>query len=187
MLKRLSFDKRRLSVNIFISILWFIPAGCMSGDNLYVLSKEDSLSKAALKMPHGILIAPPKPKYARYTFLIDSSSIVYFYSFQEPLKRAGVSDDEEPESIGLMPNHVFKIPKGLERAFYEENVQKQASRQTTKSVIVGLFKDSTQNEFLQYLRKLSTDKSNKVGLQIRMALPEERSVLEYKQEGKHYY
>jgi hypothetical protein len=112
--------------------------------------------------------------------------MVYFYSFQEPQRRAGVSDDEEPESIGLMPNHVFKIPKGLERAFYEENVQKQASKQTTKSVIIGLFKDSTQNNFLQYLRKLSNDKSNNLGLQIRMALPEERSVLKYKREGAHY-
>lgn len=177
---------RRLAVIALGSILWFIPSGCMNDDNLYVLSKEDSLSKEALKTPHGILIAPPKPKYARYTFLIDSNSIVYFYSFQEPLKSAGVSDDEEPEFIGLMPNHVFKIPKGMERAFYEENVQKQASRQTTKSVIVGLFKDSTQNRFLQYLRKLSTDKSKKVGLQIRMALPEERLVVGYKQEGKHY-
>lgn len=101
-------------------------------------------------------------------------------------KQSGASDDEEPGLIGLMPNHVFRIPKGLEREFYKENVQKQASKQTTKSVIIGLFKDSTQNNFLQYLRKLSNDKSNNLGLQIRMALPEERSILKYKLQGEHY-
>jgi hypothetical protein len=177
---------RNIFTEVFGSLLLIISFGCMNGNNLYIVSKEDNLYKERLKTPEGIMIAPPKPKYARYTFLIDSSSMVYFYSFQEPQRRAGVSDDEEPESIGLMPNHVFKIPKGLERAFYEENVQKQASKQTTKSVIIGLFKDSTQNNFLQYLRKLSNDKSNNLGLQIRMALPEERSVLKYKREGAHY-
>jgi hypothetical protein len=177
---------RNIFTGVFGSMLLITSLGCMNGNNVYIVSKEDSLYKETLKTPKGIMIAPPKPKYGRYTFLIDSNSMVYFYSFQEPQRRTGVSDDEEPELIGLMPNHVFKIPKGLELAFYDENVQKQASKQKTKSVIIGLFKDSTQNNFLQYLLKLSNDKSNNLGLQIRMALPEERSVLKYKCEGKHY-
>lgn len=178
---------KRIFFSLFLIIIT-IPFGCMNENenNLYVLSREDSIYKESLKTPNGMLIAPPKAKYARNTFLIDTNSFVYFYSFQGPIKMNGVSDDQEPDTIGLMPNHIFKIPMGMERAFFEENVQQQLSQQAVKSVVIALFKDSTKNEFLQYLLKFSKDKSNKLSLRIRFALPEERSVLKYKLKGEHY-
>ena len=178
-------------INFFKNLLFLqftiitVFSSCKNGGGTYILSKEDSINKS-LNTNNGILIEPPKVKYAINTFLIDSNSFVYFYSFQEPKKNSGVSDDPEPDTIGLMPNYIFRIPKGMERSFFDENVQKQAGQQAYKSVIIALFKDSTKNEFLQYLLKLSKDKSNKLSLQLRMALPEERTVLKYKLNGVYY-
>lgn len=171
---------------LIFSLVLFSTLGCINNNKPYVISKEDSLYKASFKKHDGALVIPPRGKYGRNTFLIDSNSSVYYYSFQEPSIGKGVSDDREPDTIGLMPNHIFKIPAGMERAFFKKNVLDQESKLGWKSIIVASFKDSVTNDFVQYLLKMSKDEPKKISFRIRLALPEEREVLRYKLNGEHY-
>lgn len=159
---------------------------CNQLDAVYIVSKEDSLSKETHRNPDGIILEPPKAKYAVYTFIIDSNNNAYFYSFPEEKKKAGVFDNEEPEFIGLMPNHVFSIPQGTEEKFFEKNILFQKSSRPIKSVMLASFKDTISGDFLNYLKAVSSDKSNKVSLEIRLALLEERDVIKHKLAGQYY-
>ncbi|WP_316820841.1 hypothetical protein [Pedobacter gandavensis] len=182
----MKFQNKYLLYKLLLVVV-FAELGCINRNDVYIISKEDSLYKASLKPKNGILVAPPISKYGRHTFLIDSGQSVYFYSFQEPLLGKGVSDDKEPDTIGLMPNHIFKIPAGTERKFFKENVLEQKSQFPWKSIVIASFKDSVKkSDFIQYLIRLRKVEPNKISLQIRLALREEREVLDHKRKGIHY-
>lgn len=167
-------------------IFTVVILGCQNGSNVYVIRKEDSLYRASLIKPDGeVTVVPPLANLGRYTFLIDSNSAVYFYSFQEP-QPVGVCGNGLSDTIGLMPNHLFKIPAGMERSFFKENVLALKTQWPYKSVMIASFKDTIHNDFIRYLQELSKDETNKLPLRIRLALPEERKVLGYKLRGEHY-
>jgi len=133
---------------------------------------------------------PPKVKYDIYTFVIDSNDHVFFYSMpEENPDRGGVFDDSQPDLLHLMPNHIFLIPKGAEKSFFEENVLKQKSQRSIKGIMFASFKDTITSNFLKYLIAISEeekDKKEKIHLSIRLALPEERNVITHKVNGKYY-
>lgn len=159
---------------------------CSGPSPVYIVSKEDSLNIKKNTDQSGVVLMPPKVKYAAYTFLVDSTDNVYFYSFPEEKPSSGVFDDEEPEFIGLMPNHVFCIPKGSEKGFFERNVLFQKSSRPIKHVMLASYKDTISIDFLNYLKAVSSDKANRISLAIRLALPEERDIVKHKINGTYY-
>ncbi|KAA8476148.1 hypothetical protein BDE36_2608 [Arcticibacter tournemirensis] len=192
-MKMLKNVNGELVINLNHNILYLIYVllfgmllSCSGPSPVYVVSKEDSLNIKKNTDQSGVVLMPPKVKYAVYTFLVDSTDNVYFYSFPEEKPSVGVSDDEEPEFIGLMPNHVFCIPNGSERIFFETNVLFQKGSRRIKDVILASFKDTISIDFLKYLKSISSDKSNRVSFAIRLALPEERDVLKHKINGIYY-
>jgi|GEM_PF-1748760 len=190
MLKAISKHVKIFSKNLLRFLILFsfysLIICCNQSNSFYVISKEDSLSKEAHKNHDGIVLEPPKSKYAIYTFIVDSNDNAYFYSFPEEKNRAGIFDSEEPEFIELIPNNVFSIPQGMEKGFFESNVLFQKSSRPIKSVILASFRDTVRGDFLKYLKAVSSDKSNKVSLEIRLALLEEREVIKHKLAGQYY-
>ena len=153
----------------------------------FIISKQDSLFKVSHTDSVGFAIMPPKVKYAPYTFVIDSSDRIFFYSLpEENPDRGGVFDDPEPDSLDLIPNHIFLIPKGAERSFFAENVLKLKSQRLIKNIMIASFKDTITASFLKYLIGISEDEKDKLSLTIRLALPEERNVITQKVNGKYY-
>jgi hypothetical protein len=152
----------------------------------YVISKEDSLNKIAHTRADGIVLLPPDVKFARYNFIIDTSNNLYFYSFPEPKQTAGTFDGEEDQIGGLQPNNLFRIPKGLESSFFEENVVLQKTSEKVKTINVASFKDTVRNDLIKILKNVLIKDSSGYLLKIRRVLPEEKEVLKSKIEGKHY-
>ena len=126
---------------IIICFLFMSLSSCKQVTTSYIISKEDSLYKVAHTKADGSVLIPLKVKYAPYTFVIDSNNNFYFYSFlEENREGGGVFDDDEPESIGLMPNHLVIIPKGCEKIFFEENVLFLKSPRLLKPIFFPLLK-----------------------------------------------
>jgi hypothetical protein len=179
------FKKNGLTYQV-LSVFMMVLLSCGTSDT-YIISKQDSLLKVSYTDSLGRVLMPPKGKYAPYTFVIDSSDRVFFYSFpEENPDRGGVFDDPEPDLLHLMPNHIFLIPKGAEKSFFEENILKQKSQRLIKSIKVASFKDTITSNFLKYLIAISEDEKDKIYLSIRLALPEERNVITHKVNGKYY-
>lgn len=84
-----------------------------------------------------------------------------------------------------MSNDIFIIPKGAEKSFFEENVLKLKTQNSRKSIVVASFKDTISANFLKYLKAITANKENKMSLNIRIALPEERDVIKHKVKGKY--
>ncbi|MEJ5963703.1 hypothetical protein [Pedobacter immunditicola] len=176
-------------------VFTMLLSSCGNSDT-YIISKQDSLLKVSYTDSLGHVVMPPKVKYAPYTFVIDSSDRVFFYSFPERNPdRGGVYDDPEPDLLHLMPNHIFLIPKGSEKSFFEESVLKQKSQRLLKNIKVASFKDTITSDFLKYLIarsedeknvKAMKDKTESINVSIRLALPEERNVITHKVIGKYY-
>ena len=62
-----------------LATLWLVLSACNSSE-VYVISKEDSLDIVRNTRQDGIVIRPPKFKYAEFTIIIDSLNNTYFYS-----------------------------------------------------------------------------------------------------------
>ena len=152
----------------------------------YIISKEDSIDKALHTGSDGVVLLPPKVKFGRYNFIIDSKDNVYFYSFQEPKEVAGVFDGEEDNSACLKPNGLFKIPKCLEPNFFEENVILQKSSEKDKTINVASFNDTIITDFINFLKAIQHKDSSSYSLRIRRVLPEEIEVMRFKILGRHY-
>lgn len=186
--------KNRL-LYLVLPVLMMLLSSC-DNSYTYIISKQDSLFKASHTDSLGLVIMPPKVKYDIYTFVIDSNDRVFFYSFpEENPDRGGVFDDPEPDLLHLMPNHIFLIPKGAEKSFFEESVLKQKSQRLLKNIMVASFKDTITSDFLKYLIaksedeenvKAMKDKTERIYVSIRLALPEERNVITHKVNGKYY-
>lgn len=186
------FLKKKGLIYLVLSVFMMLLSSCDHSDT-YIISKQDSLFKVSHTDSLGVVIMPPKVKYDNYTFVIDSSDRVFFYSMpEENPDRGGVFDDPEPELLHLMPNHIFLIPKGAEKSFFEENILKQKSQRLIRGIMIASFKDTITSDFLKYLIAISEDqkdqkdKKGKIHLSIRLALPEERNVIFHKVNGKYY-
>ena len=171
----------------YVVLCVFIVLLLSSCDNsyTYIISEQDSLHKISHTDSLGVVLMPPKVKYAIYTFVADSSDQIFFYSMPEVKQEGGIYDEPEPDSLHLTPNHIFVIPKGTEKNFFEENVLKQKSQRSIKSTMLASFKDTITVSFLKYLKAISEDKLNKISLTMRLALPEERKVITNKIGGKY--
>ncbi|MDN3588098.1 hypothetical protein QWY86_15550 [Pedobacter aquatilis] len=152
----------------------------------YIISREDSIYKTSHTRPDGVVLLPPKVVFGRYNFIVDSTNNVYFYSFQEPKQISGFFDGELSEFACLQPNYLFKIPKGLESIFFEENVVLQKTSEKIKTINVASVNDTVKHDFIKFLRGVLHDDSSGYSLRIRRVLPEETEVLRYKLQGKHY-
>lgn len=183
MKRKISRIKKKILFGIIMQM--FLTACSNSVDNVYIISKNDSLSKVYLG-DSVVVIAPPKVKYAAYTFIIDSTDNFYFYSMPEERPSIGVFDDDEPDYINLQPNRVFSIPTGSEQKFFEKNVLYQKSSRSTKTIMIASYKDTINSEFLKYLIELSKVKENKTSITVRLVLPEEREVVKFKINGRYY-
>lgn len=160
------------------------------GDSSYIISEEDRLAKIKSTRASGVVLSPPTVLQGVYNFVIDSNNHFYYYSFQEkPSYRDIYDDDFEGEKAFFMhlePNHLFAIPSGLEKEFFEENVLNLKNRWTYKHVYVGAAKDTIKNGFINYLKKVEADTSNHITLTIRPVIQEEREVLKAKTLGTFY-
>ena len=170
---------------VVLSMFMMLLLSSCDNSYTYIISKQDSLLKVSHTNSLGVVLMPPKVKYAIYTFVIDSSGHIFFYSMPEVEQGGGIYDEPEPDSLNLMPNHIFVIPKGAEKSFFEKNVLKQKSERSIKNVMLASFKDTITVSFLKYLEAISEDKQNKISLSIRLALPEERKIITNKISGKY--
>lgn len=175
----------RTLFSIIIMSLLLTTACNHFDDDLYIISKSDSLAKIEHTNKDGISLVPPKFKYAPYTFIIDSAGNFYFYCMPEERPQS-FFDGDEPEYLGLQPNRVFSVPNGFEQKFFERNVLYQKSSRGTKGIMIASYKDSINSKFLKDLIEFTKVKENKMGIQVRLALPEEREVLRFKLAGLYY-
>jgi len=189
MLKKINNLKTTFCISFFvIGMNGFIFTSCKNETKFdYIISKEDSISKAIHTRSDRVVLLPPKVKFGRYNFIVDSTDNVYFYSFQEPKQIGGVFDGEEDEFACLKPNYLFKIPKGMEPIFFEENVILQKTSEKIKTINVASFSDTVKTDFIKFLKGIQHKDSAGYSLRIRRILPEESEVLRYKLQGKPYF
>lgn len=175
--------KNRVSYVVLYVFIALLLSSC-NDSYTYIISEQDSLHKISHTDSLGVVLMPPKVKYAIYTFVADSSDQIFFYSMPESRKTGGVYDEPEPDSLHLMSNQIFVIPKGTENRFFEENVLKQGSQRPIKNIMFASFKDTITISFLKYLKTISEDEQKKIALNVRLALPEERKAITDKTGGK---
>jgi hypothetical protein len=181
----LYFFKKKGLIYLVLSVFMMQLLSC-DNSYTYIISKQDSLSRVSHTDSLGLVIMPPKVKYAIYTFVVDSGNHVFFYSMPEFKSGGGIRHVHEPDSLHLMPNHILLIPKGAEKSFFEENVLKQKSQRSMKSIMFASLKDTITANFLKYLMAITEDEKDKLSLRIRLALPEERNVITHKVNGNYY-
>lgn len=157
-----------------------ILSSCTNNNN-YIIPEHDWLESGSLKIRH------PKVYFAYYNFIIDSSNNVYFYSFQKPIEKGHFYCEGPfiPHFMGLMPNHIFAIPKGVEIDFFEENVLKDKSTYR-KPVFIGSAKDTIKNNFLNHVLQLQKETSVHLSVFIQPMPIETNVVLTYKKNGLFY-
>lgn len=175
--------KNELMYVVSFIIIILLLSSC-DNSYTYVISKQDSLIKVSHTDSAGIVIMPPKVKYAIYTFVVDSNDHVFFYSIEGNGKNGGIYDEPEPDSLHLTPSQVFAIPRGNERSFFEEHVIKGKKQGSIKNIMLASFKDTVTISFLKYLKDISNDKQNKISINVRLALPEERKLITNKNKEK---
>lgn len=158
----------------------FILASCNNNSKPYIISEQEAISRNSVR--GGSIVY-----YGYYNYVLDSSNNLYYYSFQKPNKKDLLNDEGpfKPHFAGLMPNHVFVIPKGNEKIFFKSNVLDNKSSYR-KFVVVSSEKDTIRNDFLNYILKLSKDTSMHLYVFVRSALDEERVVIKYKNNGEFY-
>lgn len=153
-------------------------------DDKFIISRNDSLSRHYFNDTTFIYV-PLKVRYSAYTFIVDSTDNFYFYCMPEELPANGIYDEDESEYIGLTPNRVFLIPKGLEQQFFKTNVLDLNSSKAIKSIMIASFKDTISSDFVTSLVK-TADTDEKIVAAVRLALPEEKDVIRAKLAGKYY-
>jgi len=182
----LNFSMNRI---LFINIAFLFLLNTVSCrqrvNHVYIISKEDSIRKTAYTRPDGIVIMPPKVKYSRYTFILDPSQNLYFYSLPESISSKGTYDEPEPDSINLQPESLIFIPKGTEETFFKENVLDQKSNDKIKTVCIAAYSDTLKGDFIQYLTSTGNDKTKNISLNIRLAHSEEREAMKYRLSRKN--
>ncbi|MNE45391.1 hypothetical protein D3C80_1396730 [compost metagenome] len=135
----------------------------------------------------SLKLVPPTVYFANYNFIIDSSNSTYFYSFQKPIEKGNFYCEGPfiPHFMGLMPNHIFAIPRGEEINFFEENVLKDKSTYR-RLVFIGSAKDTIRNDFLNHLLQLQKDTSVHLNVVVAPIPIETKVVLTYKKNGTFY-
>jgi hypothetical protein len=168
----------------------FVLACRKSPGSAYIISKEDSIAKVKATTTAGTILLPPTVNQGLHNFVVDSNNNFYYYSpFQFKPADGRIYDDDvfgdEAYFMNLSPNHLFAIPHGLEKEFFEANVLKLISSRPYKPVYVGSVKDTVDHEFIRYLLSVA-DTSKHISVRIRLVLHEEKEVLRSKLAGTYY-
>jgi hypothetical protein len=170
-------------------LLLLAVAGCLNraqnNNNLHIIPAR------VKKAPPIQNNQPPPPPPAReyyfaHNFIVDSAGDIYYYQYRNQFKECCTEDydDLPPEFIHLAPKDIVRIPPEATDAFVKLNLL--AAKNGDRWASVASAKDTIASSGLSQLLRMFRNKKYEIKFVFRKATPEEKTVLWYKQNNRHY-
>jgi hypothetical protein len=169
----------------FYFFLLILTACSDNADNNNDTHIIPALTKKAAPVQNGPPPPPPPGReyYFAHNFIVDSGGNIYQYRNQ--FKECCNEDyAHPPEFIQLTPKDIVRIPAEATGAFVKLNLLTAENGHRWASVASA--KDTIASSGLSQLLRMFRNKKYEIKFVFRKATPEEKMVLWYKQNNRHY-